>query len=147
MTNTQPMTRINWAFVGKGMGAYLGLSGLMVFAVVIRDAVFLPTFGAIGAQWAGAAIAIMFVYGFTALILHMIQEPRSPLDHWVLGGVWAIVTAGLHAFVILRMLKAPIAEWALAYDVLGGQAWPFILIGLGLSPVLVARQAARVPSS
>lgn len=140
------MNRVNAAFLGKGLGAYLGLSGLMVFAVVLRDAVLLPALGPVPAQWLGAGVAIAFLFGFTALVLRMLQEPRSRTDLWALGGLWAALTALLHAFLVLRLLGAPAAEWARAYNLFAGQAWPLILLALLLAPPLAGRDRPPSPA-
>ncbi|MGF1607714.1 MAG: hypothetical protein ACFB22_15400 [Rhodothalassiaceae bacterium] len=132
--------RINWVFVLKSLGVYLALSGVVVFAVVLRDAVFLPAVGPMAAHWMGAALALLLIFGMTALLLRMVQEPRRPGDLWVTGGLWAALTLALELYVYGVLFDAPAAEITRSYAVLRGQTWPLILLGLLLAPPLMGRQ-------
>ena len=131
---------INWKFLLKGMGAYITLPAVVVFAVVLRDAIFLPAFGPMAAQWLGAAVSLVFLFGLTALLLRMIREPRRLSDLVALGLVWAIVTAAIEFYVVYIFFQAPLEEWLASYRFWQGQAWVIILIGLAAAPPLTGRR-------
>lgn len=134
-------------FLWLGVSVWLLMPIGAIANGAVRDLLLAPWLGTRLAEIAGVVMLLVFIYAMTAIFLWSAGGGRRPWDLWALGVLWMVLTIAFEALFFGLVMGVPASELVAAYDLLEGELWPLVVIGVLLAPPLVDSGLRRLPGA
>jgi hypothetical protein len=129
--------------IGKILGVWGVLAGLMFWNGFMRIAVLQPVFGPEAGEMMSGFIGVIIIFGASRPFL--VEEPEQPVSRVArISALWVMLTIILEA-VLGRLSGQTWSEMARTYAFWDGQFWPVILVTVGSAPFVWLRRSGLSP--
>lgn len=128
------------------------LTGALVWLVMpigaiangaVRDLLLAPLLGVRAAGIVSVLVLLAFIYAVTALFLARVNGNRRPVALWGLGLLWMGLTVTFEFVFFGLVMGVPLPELLAAYDILSGELWLVVVLGVLLAPPAVGAALRR----
>ena len=121
---------------------WVGLAVTMVFNGTVREFLYAPMIGTLGAQAISSVIGVAIVLGFAYLFVK--RYPEFPHSGWVrVGLLWGMLTIVLEVLVGLYVTGLSWGQILANYNLFAGRLWPLVLLATFVGPPYWSRRIYR----
>jgi hypothetical protein len=123
-------------FLFKGAVVWLLMPVAAIANGVLRDLLLGPLLGEQAAEILAVLLLLVLIYLITAVFLKRSGLRYRLADLWALGFLWMILTIAFEFIFFGISMSVPISELLEAYNIVAGELWVVVLVGVLLAPRL-----------